>query len=1095
MHTNQNFSELSADLLLRSQKEEWVDSKVIETLQSLNWPVSVNSSSLTKSDFHSVTGVYEPDFLEYYAQYSSILDDSEKLDILRDLKEVCLSVASGETAFEKSFEVLRQIRTQNTKIGRCTLPLINFQDTSKNIFRFQAQAYMPNTNDRADFVLYVNGIPLVAIEDKRIEILDAEKSTQAAEKLGDAKHQLARYAEQLPTLQYGIIYSVSELQIVALPLKNYEASMLPEVKQAIFSVPWKLQFDDIKPTPESLSQYEYHPTNFDFFEKHSAPVHLLDSFRSLAMLLEKSVVLDFLRTYVLYEKHGDTAQLQVKKIPRYHQYRDAKRLVHFLTLAEAENAASYTKQVNKALVWHVQGSGKSLTMVYCASEVLEAFPERKTAILLDRIQLRQQMKANLATHAPLIVGCSFEPKTTLEFQEHLITGQEKLLIANIQKLSSSFNKKLDISLEESGNSRDKFVILVDEAHRSQSGNFHTWLQKAFEGSTFIGFTGTPASNGKKLSTFDIFGRHILGVYSPAQGLRDKIIVPVVISAHGEKYVFDEKQLLSRVHSAGFFSAVSSTVVDNALIAGLHAFHEFRFLDKDEEKEQSYLYGALEAFKLTLKDILIEHWKTSYRKDAAQKDAILFGLRALMAYISKQLRNPDQERLRQVAKHAVSILYRQHASIPAKALFVASSRETAVRYGAALLDELKLQYPLTTIDQRESLQLTETCQTLNFASSVMVNISGTEEFIDRADTDCRLLVPTNEQEEKFVEDFKCSDRNLDKTIAGKIRIMVVAQKLLTGFDSPSLENLFLDRTLTGNTLLQAVSRTNRTFPGKSFGQIFDFQGINVSFLETFFSGDTENSVLKEAFKSKTQLIEEINEMLLDIKKNVPLASLDLLYTGTSDLFKEPADGRKFEQLHTTLDFEKKEQLSRSAAKITTLLQYDSVGLIDGVAKMLQDDLNLVLNKDLGHITHGKMAEYLSRKLLDSYTLEKKLKIPDYNPGDLKIELLIQFKNRTVVGDLTSKKTQTTEITFDKTEVLESLLSAVQLNGELGVKFRTRLACVVDSLTTPLPSEKTLKKRIRRTDEGIWDLIELLRDKLHLSSMTETLRWLMEVQFNC
>ena len=425
---------------------------------------------------------------------------------------------------------------------------------------------------------------------------------------------------------------------------------------------------------------------------------------SVESLLRPAVVLDILRNFTLFAT--DKKHRRIKVICRYQQFETVNKIV-------ARVVAGYPK---KGLIWHFQGSGKSLLMVFAAQK-LRMHPKLgnpTVMIVVDRIDLDTQITATFnAADVPNMVGVS----DRRELQRLLAQDVRKVLITTIHKFG-----------EASGqwNDRKNIIVLVDEAHRTQEGDLGRKMREALPNAFLFGLTGTPINRADR-NTFWAFGADedtagYLSRYSFQDRIRDGATLPLHFEAPTVKLKIDK------------------AAVD-------------------------------EAFKKITNDLAEQD-----RDDLARRAA-------KMAVLVK---NPD--RVRAVVEHIVRHYQTKVEPNGFKAQVVVFDRECCVLY-KQVMDEL-----------------------IGPDASAIVMSSAQYDK-----PEWKAHIRDKDAEEKLLDRFR--------NPADPLKFVIVTSKLLTGFDAPILQVMYLDKPMKDHNLLQAICRTNRTFgQTKTHGLIVDYIGI-------------------------------------------------------------------------------------------------------------------------------------------------------------------------------------------------------------------------------------------------------------------------------
>jgi type I restriction enzyme, R subunit len=521
-----------------------------------------------------------------------------------------------------------------------------------------------------DIVLLINGIPVVVGE--------AKTPIRPSVSWLDGAHE---------------VHSVYENSVPQLFVPNI-LSFATEGKELYYGAirspleywaPWRLENDD------------------DALAKR---LGLSEIGKELSDLLRPARLLDIMQNFTLFT--SDKKKRRIKVIPRFQQYEGANKIVERVIEG----------RVKKGLIWHFQGSGKSLLMVFAAQKLRKA-PELKSPtviVLVDRTDLDTQISGifNAADIANVETTDSISVLQTM-----LERDTRKIIISMIHKFRDA---KPDM------NTRDNIIVLVDEAHRTQEGDLGRQMRAALPNAFLFGLTGTPVNKADK-NTFWAFGSE-----EDAGG-------------YMSRYTFQD------------------SIRDNATLP-LH--FEPRLVDVHVDKET--IDTAFAAFK----------------DEAALTDEEADALNQKSAKMAAFLKSPERvaKIVEDIAKHFIEKV----APHGLKAMIVTPDRYACVQYK----EELDKYFP-------------------SEASAVVISTSANDklEFKQQWGVD-------KSKQEKIVDEFNDAQSDL--------KFIIVTAKLLTGFDAPILQTMYLDKSLKDHTLLQAICRTNRLYPQKSFGRIVDYFGV-------------------------------------------------------------------------------------------------------------------------------------------------------------------------------------------------------------------------------------------------------------------------------
>lgn len=578
-----------------------------------------------------------------------------------------------------------------------TVRFFDFEDPRKNEFvvtrQFRVQGAKKNI--RPDIVLFVNGVPLVVIECKSPTLGEAWKI--------DALDQFSRYQELEPRF------------------RELGAPRLFEPVQILVATCGQAAFYGTVTTPHRFyAEWKtLWPTSEAAFEKAHGHAPSAQEMLFEGMLAPANL-LDILRNFVVFEQDATTGKT-IRKLCRYQQFGAVNKAI--ARAGKAKKAAD-----RGGVVWHTQGSGKSLTMLWLALKLRrDPLHENPTIVLVtDRKDLDEQITKTFG-------ACGFPNPERAESVKHLralLSGPTgKTILTTVQKFQEmqgpgdSKKRKAQVEYPLLSTAANVFV-LADEAHRTQYGGLAANLRKALPNAAFFGFTGTPIDKRDR-STLSTFGDYI-DTYTIEQAVADGATVPI----------FYEGRL-------GELRILGNT---------LDAVFDRVFADRTEEEREAI--------------------KKKYATEAAIAGAP-----------------------RRIELICLDLLEHYTQFIQAggfKAQIVACSREVACMYKEAL-------------DRLNAPQ-----------SAVIISAAhGDDELFVRHHT-------TEEQRKKLIERYLKKEDPLS--------ILVVCDMLLTGFDAPVEQVMYLDAPLKEHTLLQAIARVNRTADGKTYGLVVDYWGVSEALQE-------------------------------------------------------------------------------------------------------------------------------------------------------------------------------------------------------------------------------------------------------------------------
>lgn len=549
--------------------------------------------------------------------------------------------------------------------------LIDFDDLTQNQYIVTNQFCIHHRETKIpDVVFMINGIPVVVGE--------AKTPVRPSVSWLDGAHE---------------VHNIYENSVPQLFVPNI-LSFATEGKELFYGAircplelwaPWRIQNDD---------------------DQITKTLGLGEVGSELTDLLKPARLLDIMRNFSLFTTNK--AKQRMKVIPRFQQYEGANKIVQRVI----------DGRIKKGLIWHFQGSGKSLLMVFAAQK-LRREPELKSPtiiVLVDRTDLDTQISGTFnAADVPNVESTD----SIKELQTFLERDTRKIIISMIHKFRDA---------KPNMNTRDNIIVLVDEAHRTQEGDLGRQMRAALPNAFLFGLTGTPVNKADK-NTFWAFGAEedqggYMSRYTFHDSIRDESTLPL----HFEPRLVD-------VH-------VDKEALDKA-------FAEFK-------------------------------------ENAALSDEEADALNQKSAKMSAFLKAP--ERVEKIVQD-IAIHFKEKVEPQGfKAMIVTPDRHACVQYK----EELDKHFPEET-------------------SKVVISTTSNDDYdfkkkwgIDKS------------QQEKIVDEFNDTQSDL--------KFIIVTAKLLTGFDAPILQTMYLDKSIKDHTLVQAICRTNRLHPNKTFGCIVDYFGV-------------------------------------------------------------------------------------------------------------------------------------------------------------------------------------------------------------------------------------------------------------------------------
>lgn len=564
------------------------------------------------------------------------------------------------------------------------LRYIDWDNPQNNVFHvteeFAVDSRDRQHNARPDIVLFINGIPFAVIECKAPHIPVEEAVGQMI------RNQQAAYIPQL----------FKFAQFVVATNKNAVKYATAGTPKKFWSV-WKEQDADwLQPRLKALIP-DRMPTEQD---------------RNIVSLFSRERVFELIRYFILFDAN-------VKKVCRYQQFFAVREIMK--TIAESDEHGNRRSGV----IWHTQGSGKSLTMVMLAKTILMELKDchPRVVIVTDRKELDAQIAATFA-HTRLTPARATSGR-------HLV---ELVNSARADVITSIINKFNTVERQEVKNpSRDIFV-LVDESHRSNYGLMATRMRSVFPNACYIGFTGTPLMKSEK-NTMARFGR-LIHKYTIRDGVEDGAIVPLI--------------------------------------------YEGRFVEQKVDEENIDLWFKQTTRRLT----------EAQREDLRRKWSSI-----------RRLTSTDA-RIKRIALDISEHFIEGYKDTGFKAMLATNYKRDAIRY----------------------LECFEQFGDLNCA--VVISPPDMREGVDDIDEGADDLVVSfwNKMMQQYGDADRYEEAIKNRFCDGEIDILIVCSKLLTGFDAPLCQVLYIDKELKEHGLLQAIARTNRLHEGKDYGLIVDYRGL-------------------------------------------------------------------------------------------------------------------------------------------------------------------------------------------------------------------------------------------------------------------------------
>lgn len=594
-----------------------------------------------------------------------------------------------------------EIRTANGIRGE-KVYIVDFNEPNNNEFLAVNQFTIieGNQNKRPDIILFINGLPLVVIELKNA--VDENATIKSA------FSQLQTYKQAIPSL-----FIFNELMIVS---DGWDALCGTVTSDFGRFMSWKTK--DGRTTADTLQpQMEVMFTG----------------------MLNKQTLLDLIHHFIVFEKSKDKT---LKKVAAYHQYYAVNKAV-----TTTQTAAAETGDRRAGVVWHTQGSGKSLSMVFYTGKLVLALDNPTIVVLTDRNDLDDQLYETFTNCQQLLRQEPQQAEDRIHLRTLLSVASGGIVFTTIQKfmpvdsdIVQPDNVVQEASVEYIGadikalSERKNIVVIADEAHRSQYDfidGFAKHLRDALPNASFIGFTGTPIESTDR-NTQAVFGNYV-DIYDIQQAVNDRATVPIFYESR-----------LAKVH-----------------------FEEDEKVKLDEQFEE-----LTEGEELTNRQQLRAKWTR---------------LEAIVG-------NPN--RIKKIAEDLVNHFEQRNAVLDGKAMIVCMSRRICVELYEAIV---KIRPNWHSNDDE--------------TGTIKVVMTGSS-------SDALHMQPhiRNKPRRKAIGERL-------KNPTDSLKLVIVRDMWLTGFDAPCLHTLYVDKPMRGHSLMQAIARVNRVFTeGKEGGLVVDYLGI-------------------------------------------------------------------------------------------------------------------------------------------------------------------------------------------------------------------------------------------------------------------------------
>lgn len=768
---------------MNSINENQIEQSTIELLQVQGWEyihgsvISPEGSACERVNYSQII------LIERLREAVRIINPHIPVDACEAAIQKVLRISSPELLHNnEEFHrlLLEKVKVPYQKDGyerSHEVALIDFENLKNNKFLVVNQYTIieNNHNKRPDILLFVNGIPLVVIELKNPVDENAD--------IKSAFRQIQTYKSTIPSL-----FTYNTICIISDGLECRAGSVSADFSRFMA---WK-SADGKKDASRFKAQLET----------------LVEG------MLKPQTFLDIVRNFIVFEKTKKedlkTGLIQImteKKLAAYHQYYAVNKAV------QSTISASGAKGDRRGgVVWHTQGSGKSLSMVFYAGKLITA-PEMKNptiVVITDRNDLDDQLFDTFAASKQLLRQEPVQAENREHLKKLLKVASGGIVFTTIQKFLPDENKTEYDQLSD----RQNIVVIADEAHRTHYGfeakyldqkdketkevigkriayGFAKYMRDALPSATYIGFTGTPIEK-TDINTPKVFGDYI-DRYDIKDAVTDGATVKIFYESRLAKVSLDEE--------------------------GKQIIHEF---DREIENDEEITAKQKSKSKWTKLEAIIGH----------------------------------PERVKNLAKDIVTHFEKRQTTFEGKAMIVCMSR----RIAADLYKEIISMRPEWHSDD---------------LSKGVIKVVMTTNSSDGPEI---AKHHTSKEQRKAL-----SERMKDPT--DSLKLVIVRDMWLTGFDAPCLNTMYIDKPMRGHTLMQAIARVNRVFKDKPGGLVVDYLGIGTDLKKalSFYSeaggkGEPAENIAKalDVFNEKLEVVRQMFHEDSNTRKDILVEEPEAYY---------------------------------------------------------------------------------------------------------------------------------------------------------------------------------------------------------------------------
>lgn len=757
-----------------------------------------------------------------------------------------------------------------------TVYFIDFEDVGRNDFALAEEVTVKGDHTkRPDVVVYVNGIALAVMELKKSTVSVADGIRQ------NLTNQKAHFIEQFfTTIQFCTAGNTSEGL-------RYGTLLTPEK----FYLEW--QQDGFRGMEDERDE-----TDLLIEEVSASLPGKLD--RGILNLFHKKRFLDLIHNFIIFD-------LGIKKVCRYNQYYAIKRAQKRLTLKK-----------QGGIIWHTQGSGKSLTMVWLSKWILSNNPNGRVLVVTDREELDEQIEGIYTGVDENIV----RTKSGRDLLDRLNLYEDRLMCSLVHKFGRKtgeiteqdydrYIEELKASLPANFSAKGDIVVFVDECHRTQSGKLHKAMEVILPNAVFIGFTGTPLLKKHKKTSLEIFGGYI-HTYKFDEGVRDGVILDLRYEARDIP-----QDITSQDRIDTWFDIKTRGLAPRA-----------KAKLKAHWGNMQKVFSSKSRLEKIANDIIFD-FETKGRLMDGKGNAILVA-------------------------HSIYEACKYYEIFHSKGFHKCAVISSYTPNTGDLRTE--------TVDVDEDTETSEKYR-------IYLQMIGIDPGEDQKNVAGKVQAFEEEAKRKFVKE------------PANMKLLIVVDKLLTGFDAPPCTYLYIDKSMQDNGLFQAICRVNRLDDeSKDFGYIVDYKQLfgnlkdalnkyTSGAFENFDAEDVEGLIkdrTEEAVKYFLSTLEEVEELCEGVEP--PMGEIEFIhyFCGDSGMDEEAdeAYARLREKLYMLVS-----RLTRAYAEVKPRL--DDAGFPTSEQRRFEErvafylSLRDTIGRASGDFLDMKAYEPGMRYLIDTY----------------------------------------------------------------------------------------------------------------------------------